>query len=520
MQKNRIWRKAALLVCLFALGFVSLTYYNREINSCMGVDILAADVAEDITFTQVDLSGKILLDGYPAATDTDTNTIYISQNITEDTKYTDLKGVFSTVDDTVKLYFDEDITTADIYSTAQKGCGFKMYAVENNETWVQYNVVITNLPVINMYGEVTDVKVAGEFDATGDRDIYTGVISVWDSAYEGTKTYSAKNSYAQWHQRGNSTFWLPKKSWKITFKDAKGNNRDMDFLGLEADDDWVLNAVARDDTLLREKTVMDLWNSGIAVEEYNHNMSTGKYVELINDGEYMGVYLLQRRLDAKYLQLEDDVQLAKGGKGDILYETVNTTDQQATLALLEGLRTGENLEYLDLDNWIDTSLLVDAFYMADNASRYNTYYVIENLYTTPHISLVLWDTDFSFGIGYSNGFVYQPHLVDVHRRNRNELYQLAEIYPYLYDRMSQRWAQLREGPLSTENVIATLTENFEHLNHSGAFIRDKGRWADDYGGSDTFESMCQYVTLRMEYLDNCYARGEIIRETGDVVPEK
>ena len=58
----------------------------------------------------------------------------------------------------------------------------------------------------------------------------------------------------------------------------------MDFLGLEADDDWILNSLVIDDTRLREKTVMDLWNNGAANEEYNYKMSTGKYVELINDG--------------------------------------------------------------------------------------------------------------------------------------------------------------------------------------------------------------------------------------------
>ena len=521
MHKNRILRTAVLFVFLFILGFTGAAYYSREISQCMGVAILSEKEMADITdYVKKDLSGVILLDGYPAAIDKETETIYVSQQIDDETCYTDFKGAFSSADGNITLYFAEDANLANPAQSVRDGHKFVLVAALPDGSFVKYNVVFTTLPVINMGGEVTGVRKAGPFDATGDRDVYTGVISVWDGAYEGTRGYSAKSSDAQWHQRGNYTFSYEKKSWKISFKDKKGNNADMDFLGLEADDDWILNSLVMDDTRLREKTVMDLWNSGAAAEDYNFRMSTGKYVELVNNGRYMGVYLLQRRMDAKYLEVEDDVHIAKGGKGEILYETVNTTDEATTLDTLITMRQEGKVEYLDVDNWIDNSLIVDAFYMADNAARYNTFYIIKDMYTQPKISIALWDTDFSFGLGYNSGFVHEPEKTDQLRRNKDELYLLAEIHPEIYEKMSQRWAQLRQGMLSTENVIGTITANYNKLNESGAFARDDALWKNEYGTTDTYETMCQYVRTRMEYLDRCYANGDIIRETGDVVPNK
>ena len=521
MHNNRILRTAVLFVFLFALGIVGLAYYNREISQCMGIPLLSEEKYSGIAqFEQRDLSDVILLDGYPAAIDKETSTIYVSQKIDSETYYTDFKGVFSSADENIVLYFAADKNLENPLQSVKDGYTYALVAECADGSFVKYNVVVTTLPVINMGGEVTGVRKAGPFDVTGDRDVYTGVVSVWDGSYEGTDSYSAKSSSAQWHQRGNSTFWYEKKSWKLGFKDADGNNADMDFLGIEADDDWVLNGIARDDTRLREKTVMDLWNNGAANEEYNHKMSQGKYVELINDGEYMGIYLLQRRMDAKHLELDDSVHVAKGGKGEILYETVDTTDEETTIETLVKLREGENIKYLDVDNWIDNSLLIDAFYMADNAARYNTYYIIKDMYTQPKISIALWDTDFSFGIGYNMGFVHLPERVDSDRRNKDELYQLAEIHPEIYDKMSQRWAQLREGMLSTDNIISTITANYSKLNESGAFARDDARWDNEYGTTDTYQAMCQYVYDRMEYLDSCYANGDVIRETGDTVPNK
>ena len=71
-----------------------------------------------------------------------------------------------------------------------------------------------------------------------------------------------------------------------------------------ADDDWILNSLTMDDTRIREKLFMDLWNLNVEKTDYNFKMSTGEFVEVVMNGKYYGLCLLQRRLDAKYLELE------------------------------------------------------------------------------------------------------------------------------------------------------------------------------------------------------------------------
>ena len=191
-MNNRILRAVVLIVFLFALGFTGKTYYNREISRCMGIPVLSEDTFKSIPqFTQQDLSNVILLDGYPAAIDKSTSTIYVSQKINEETYYTDLKGVFSSADENVSLYFAEDENLIKPHQSIKDGYTFALVANCADGSFVKYNVVFTTLPVINMGGEVTGVRKAGPLDATGDRDVYTGVVSVWDGNYAGTDSYSA-----------------------------------------------------------------------------------------------------------------------------------------------------------------------------------------------------------------------------------------------------------------------------------------------------------------------------------------
>lgn len=520
MLYNKNWRWPAMAAGIIAFVMISAGYIKSEHSKCMGVPVLTQQQTQQYTqYTYKDLSVDICHNDAAAAVDTNTNTIYISQQIADDTAYHQLKGRLSVGVKDVELFFAADESFSDLKNAVKDNHNFKLIADLGNGEYMQYGVVFTTLPVLSMCGEVTGTKPEEVTGSTGDKDVYTGQITVWDSLYAKTNEYSTQTGIAQWNQRGNSTFWFDKKSWKISFKDNDGNNKNYDFLGIEPDDDWILNAMVRDDVKLREKTVLDLWDTLYRQTDYNHQMSKGKYVEVINNGEYAGVYLLQRRIDAKYLGLDKDVQLIKGEKDDRGYTFVSGTQPQNALVFMQQFQAGENMQYLNVDNWIDNSLFTDAFYMADNAGRYNTFYVIEDIDTRPKLSIAMWDNDFSFGISYRGTFVYDLSGAASVRRNRNELYQLAQIHPDLYDKMSARWAQLRAGVLASENIIAVIQKNQAALDDSGAYIREKEKNGLQYGGDDTVQNMISYVTQRMEYLDRCYADGDIVRKTGEQPPQ-
>jgi len=59
--------------------------------------------------------------------------------------------------------------------------------------------------------------------------------------------------------RGNSSFFLPKKSYRLELQDKNGNDRKASLLGLPADSDWVLYASATDRTFERNLLAHELW---------------------------------------------------------------------------------------------------------------------------------------------------------------------------------------------------------------------------------------------------------------------
>ena len=508
---------AALLVA------VSVYCLQREKSECMGVPIISQQKAERFTqFTEQDFNGRILHMDMPVAIDNASRTIYISQNIDETTLYTELDGMLVALENQ-PMYFVRDEGFDNFSDAVRNGHGFRLIIDTGNGTYMEYNVVFTNLPVIRMVGEKTGVN-------EENRSIYSGDIIVWDGLYEGTGKYRTVQSNLEWHRRGASTLGDDKKSWKLSLKNEDGTNNDLDFVGLEeGDDDWILNAIYRDDTKVREKMTMDMWNQLCEDAPYNYKMSTGRYVEVVNNGQYCGLYLLQRRLDGKYLELDDEVMF-KGIKAteglpieffyDIVYPKTEKTEREhpdidnlsaeekAAYSLIEPLHINNDVRNIAMDNWADVSLMIDLGYMPDNAGRKNIYYIIEKDGESTKIKQLLWDTDFSFGVSYNKGFVHEPEGATDRRRYRREDVYLKEYYSNFDEIMAKRWFELRETVFTQENIFDQIRKNTERINICGAFERDRQLWGNYYeGGTDTVETLYSYVEQRLVFLDECYGES-------------
>ena len=496
----------------FTLAFVaaisiSLYCLHKEKSVCMGVPIISERAAARFeSYVQQDFNDRILHMDAPVAIDNASSTIYISQNIDSTTLYTELDGVLKTLENQ-PLCFVEDDAFNNFAQAVKDGHRFRLIVDTGDRTYMDYYVVFTNLPVIRITGDLSYVN-------EEERNVYAGDFIIWDSCYEGTGKYSVKTSLLEWNRRGNSTMWDDKKSWKLAFKNEDGTNNDMEFLGLDqSDDDWILNAIHRDDTKVREKMVMEMWNSMLDSTPYNYPMTTGEYVEVVSNGKYVGLYLLQRRLDGKYLELEDEVLLKsiKGKEGDPIenfFEIKYSTYEGDKLwQTLDSLYTLESAQYIDLKSWIDVSLYVDLGYMADNSGRKNVYFIAENIDADPVVRLLLWDTDFSFGVSYSDGFVHKPEGATEKRRFRHEEHAMRAEYPDLDKMLAERWFQLRESVITEENMFAIIQQNIDKINLCGAHNRELELWGNYYkGGTDTVETLCNYITLRLDFLDSEYAK--------------
>ncbi|MCU0357819.1 MAG: CotH kinase family protein [Cyclobacteriaceae bacterium] len=106
--------------------------------------------------------------------------------------------------------------------------------------------------------------------------------------------------------RGESSQLYPKKSFRIETQTETGENLNVPLLGMPRENDWVLYAPYPDKSMLRDVLSYDL---GRAMGRY---APRGRYVELVLNGSYEGVYVLlekikidNNRVDIATLRPED-----------------------------------------------------------------------------------------------------------------------------------------------------------------------------------------------------------------------
>ena len=514
-------RTVLFVLCVAGFSVLSAFYLSKEKSYCLGVPFINENgIARIGEYSRTDLQNDILFMDMPVAVDTQSDTVYISQNMDGTTLYTELEGELTAKDEKYPLYFAKDAAFDDFPKAVEDGHRFSLIVDTLDGKYMKYNVVFTNLPVIKMSGEKAYVN-------SEKRRVYAGDVTVWDPEYEKTGKYCVQSSLVEWHRRGGSTLTDDKKSWKLALKNADGTNNDLEFLGLEdGDDDWILNAIHRDDTKIREKLVMSIWNRYCDTAVYNHKMSAGRYAEVVNNGQYCGLYLLQRRIDGKYLELEDEILLKsiKATEGlpieffyDIIYPRVEQTerddplqdnlsdDERYIYSLVEPFHNEEFGNLIDMDNWMDVSLLIDFGYMSDNTGAKNIFYLLDDGEDGLKIKQILWDTDYSFGIGYSDGFAHKPESAATGRRERREADYLRQLYPDFEKMMAERWFKMRTSIFKEENIYSVMDDCVGEITLCGAYGREKELWGSYYnGGTDTIEALYDYIEKRIEYLDSVH----------------
>ena len=92
--------------------------------------------------------------------------------------------------------------------------------------------------------------------------------------------------------RGHSSQLFPKKQYGLELRDRRGGGRDVALLGMPADDDWVLSASYSDKTLMRNAVAY-----GIARTVFGRYAPQTRYVELVLNGSYRGVYVLTQKVE-------------------------------------------------------------------------------------------------------------------------------------------------------------------------------------------------------------------------------
>ncbi len=484
---------------IFAIAIGAFDYSERQL--CMGIPLISEQELEKFSETDsLDIS-HISYNGEAVAVDFPSNTIYFSASFDwgKELRFFDLKGKITPINPEYSLYFLKTENLHDVQKITSGGAKLTLIIICEN-MFQRVNAVLTTLPVVYLDVEYMDEDNEG-------REVVKGKFTIWSNE---ANIPNVNSSYAEWRIRGNSTRIYPKKAWKLNLRDEIWNNKNIDLLGMGSDDDWILNPMSMDDTKVKEKFIQTIWNHSVKKTYENDKMSEGEYIELTINGAYQGLYLLQRRIDTKFLNMNRSADILLKGKniGEVLsveegYEIVSSPlEEEQTYEVMEKILNLEENYKINLDKFVDVSLLLQLISGKDNSSYKNMFYAINKTSQGYELSLIPWDTDLSLGVDW--GYSYEECLHEL--VERKELEAITKIYPDIHERISKRWKELRKNAYSEENLLSVLDEISDNLYSTGAIQRDMECWEQLHGGQDNLENLYLFIEERVSYLDEYYGQ--------------
>tara|TARA_B110001469_G_C9648945_1_gene330158 strand:- start:6504 stop:9107 length:2604 start_codon:yes stop_codon:yes gene_type:complete len=157
---------------------------------------------------------------------------------------------------------------------------------------VDVNFESSNLPiVIIVTDQGQDIPNEPKIDATmkiiyrgeGERNYLTDASDVSTLNFDN----AIKIEY-----RGSSSALLDKKQYSLTTYDEFGDKDNVELLDLPKENDWILNGLAYDASFIRDYMSYKLSNFT------GNYASRGRYCEVVLNGEFQGLYILQEKLKA------------------------------------------------------------------------------------------------------------------------------------------------------------------------------------------------------------------------------
>lgn len=326
--------------------------------------------------------------------------------------------------------------------------------------------------------------------------------------------------------RGSASQFFPKKPYGFETRDGTNKSIKVPILGMPAESDWILNASYTDKSLMRDVLTYHLSN------QMGRYASKTKYVELVLDGDYRGVYIMMEKIkrDANRIDIaslkptDTDGDAITGGyilKIDKNTGTANAywkspypanhnmeinvmveypkkevlTDGQYSyikthFTEFENVLKSANFKdpvngyakYIDVNSFIDYFLLTELNYNID-AFRLSVFFYKDRNSRDPKIKMgAPWDYDHAYGnANFCQGWETNHWAYDFIREFcPSEDKQVPFWWARLLEdrdfciKVRDRWQQLRQNQWSTNTITSFIDQNAALLNESQA--RNFQRW--------------------------------------------
>lgn len=333
--------------------------------------------------------------------------------------------------------------------------------------------------------------------------------------------------------RGGTARTYPKKSYGIDLGSADSwtKAQDIKLLDMRKDSDWILDAMYADQLLARNivgHNLFRLIRPG-AYQDQNGVVKgqasiRGAAVEIIQNGEWHGIYRLQEKPDRKLYDLKKiDVPEDASGKeqwrsvdfknpdnGSVLYKAqdhlgtlqifyspsivAQSFDQEypnlkdairydPLLELMNFIVNSTDQEFasgiasrVDLDSVVDWLIVLDATATTDNMDH--NFMIGRN--ASGKFFLSTWDHDAALAMDYKGTFAnWTPTtslLVGSYKRN-NLIRRLIEIPATGFNtKLKARWTALKAQGLNADSLLTILNTQVQELQKTNAQQRNKNRW--------------------------------------------
>jgi hypothetical protein len=343
--------------------------------------------------------------------------------------------------------------------------------------------------------------------------------------------------------RGSSSQSLPKNPYGITtLNNDNVTNNNVSILGMPEENDWVLNSIAYDPSLIRNYLSYDLSRS------IGNYAARGEFCEVVINGDYKGLYIFMEKLKidddriniVKMTNTDNTVPGLTGGyvtkadkttggdpvawsmqsySGTTSYMHDSPKPNEITtlqnnyirnqFTLLQNAATAQNASItngypsiIDVPSFIDYILISELASNADSY-QYSTYFHKDRngkLRAGP-----IWDFDLTYGNdlfqwGYdrSHTDVWQfDNWDNTGSKFWKDLYNNPTFQCYL----TKRWKELTatNRPLNYF-VVAEKMEQFSKLT-SEAMVRENKRWGTIPNQSGEIAKMKEWIQARINWLN-------------------
>jgi hypothetical protein len=330
---------------------------------------------------------------------------------------------------------------------------------------------------------------------------------------------------------GDSSAALAKKSYQLELVDEQRKDRDLPLLGLPEGSDWVLHGCGYDPNCVRNALVYTLGR------KLGHYAPRTRFVELVVDGAYQGLYVLIERVRRGDARVDVPKPAPTAANGDItggyifkmdlgegtpndriprdwvspvsqtVYSYYYPRFDQITTAqgayLRDHMRRFEALmrsngwndadtgyrRWLHLPSWVDFALIQE---LSLNPDAYFKSVYLQKWPQSKGGKLAIgpfWDFDIAFGVvDFRDGRNTQSWAHTMNRFGAERVaYATPGKVPYVPEYWERlwtdpafqrdlkcRWQELRKGPLQIANLDAMIDSWMDQL--AVALPRDHARW--------------------------------------------